>query len=169
MGLINYIKTKKRIKENEKYFAEEERIQKPIKLEVDKKNYDEAYKVAKSNYFNPKFDNYFTQTKLMVCLSLIDICYKLKNYDEINEYINRYREIDSSLNGKLHNTGAIAYYEIGKVMYENKKIEEAVDYLKKAYDLSGGTLFMTKEDKEKYLKILNIKDDRQFEDFSEDY
>lgn len=37
MGLINYIKTKRRIKENEKYFVEEERIQKPIKLEVDKK------------------------------------------------------------------------------------------------------------------------------------
>ena len=30
MGLINYIKNKKRKKENEKYFAEEEKIQNPI-------------------------------------------------------------------------------------------------------------------------------------------
>ena len=37
MGLINYIKIKGGTKENEKYFVEEERIQKPIKLEVDKK------------------------------------------------------------------------------------------------------------------------------------
>ena len=169
MGLINYIKNKKRKKENEKYFAEEEKIQNPIKLEINKKNYGEAYKLAKDNYQNPIFTNYYAQTKLMICLSLIDICYKLKKDDVTNEYINMYKQVDSSLNGDMHKNGAIAYYEIGKIMYENDKKESAFEYLKKAYNLSGGTLFLTKEDKEKYLKFLNLKDDRTFEDFSEDY
>ena len=153
MGLINHIKNKKRKKENEKYFAEEEKIQNPIKLEINKKNYGEAYKLAKDNYQNPIFANYYTQTKLMICLSLIDICYKLKKDDETNEYINMYKQVDSSL-GDMHKDGAIAYYEIGKIMYENDKKESAFEYLKKAYNLSGGTLFLTKR---KVLKIFEYK------------
>ena len=77
--------------------------------------------------------------------------------------------MDNTLNGNLHKNGAIAYYEIGKVMYENDKKESAFEHFKKAYDISGATLFLTNEDKEKYLKFLNIKDNRTFEDFSEDY
>ena len=169
MGLIKYFEIKKRKKQNEKYFAEEKEVQYPIKLEVDNKNYKSAYKLAKDYYNSPAFVKYFTQTKLYICSSLIDVCYKLQKNEEVSEYINAYKQIDFLLNGSLHKNGAMFFYEIGKIMFENDIKEDAFKYLKNAYDLSNGTLFLTKEDKEKYLKFLNIKDDRTFEDFSQDY
>lgn len=169
MGIIKNIKIKKRKKENELYFLEEEKIQKPIKIELNKNNYNEAYNLAIAAYESNMFDSYYMQTKLTICIILIDLCYKLNKDEEADEYINMYIKLDSSLNGELHKTKALSYYEIGKVMYKNKRESIASLYLKKAYDLSEGILFLTKEDKEIYLKFLNIKDNRTFEDFAEEY
>lgn len=167
MGLFKYIENRKRKKENEKYFVEEEQVQKPIRLEIEKGNYVGAYSFAKETYQSDMFYSYCSQTKLVVCLRLIDICYKLKKDDEVDIYINTYKEIDNTL--KFHKDRGDSYYEIGKVMFENGRKEKAREFLQIAYDMSKGILFSTKEAKEKYLSFLNVKDDREFEDFSEDY
>lgn len=167
MGIFKFIEKKKRKKQNEKYFAEEREIQKPITQQIEKANYEEAYKIAKKHYQSDGYEKYFRQTKLFICLKLIDLCYKLNKDEEVDEYINTYKSIDETL--KFHKERGDFYYEIGKVMYENGRKEKSRKFLQTAYDKSNGTLFLTKEDKEKYLTFLNIKDDRTFEDFSEDY
>ena len=91
MGIFKFIETKKRKKQNEKYFAEEREIQKPITQQIEKENYEEAYKMAKECYSSETYEKYFRQTKLFICLKLIDLCYKLKKDSEVDVYINAYK------------------------------------------------------------------------------
>ena len=167
MGLLKFIEIKKRKKLNEKYFAEEKEIQEPIRILIEKENYEGAYKLAKETFQSETYESFFRQTKLFICLKLIDLCYKLNNDSEADTYIDTYIKEDEKI--EIHKKTGEYYYIIGKVMFENGRKEKAREFLQKAYDKSKGTLFLTKEDKEKYLKFLKIKDDRTFEDFSEDY
>ena len=167
MGIFKFIEKKKRKKQNEKYFAEEGEIQKPITHQIEKANYEEAYKIAKKYYQSDDYEKYFRQTKLFICLKLIDLCYKLKKDSEVDVYINSYKKVDEILG--IQDKLGESDYIIGKVLFENGRKEKSRKFLQTAYDKSNGTLFLTKENKEKYLTFLNIKDDRTFEDFSEDY
>lgn len=167
MGLLKFIEIKKRKKLNEKYFEEANKIQEPIRKLIEKGNYDKAYKLAKETYQSDTYESFFRQTKLFICLKLIDLSYKLNKDKDADIYIEAYKKVDEKI--EIHDKLGESYYIIGKVMFENGKKEKAREFLQKAYDKSKGTLFLTKEDKEKYLKFLNIKDDRTFEDFSEDY
>lgn len=167
MGLFNIFKKRNQKKELDKFSSEMELITKPIYQKIQSGDYNGAYDFAKQFYDCDEFNGYYFQIKMDLCIYLIKICYKLNKDEEVDKYINTYKSIDETL--KFHKDRGDCYYEIGKVMFEYDRKENAREYLQKAYDMSNGTLFLGKEAKEKYLPFLKIKDDRTFEDFSQDY
>ena len=167
MGLFDKFKKNNKKNELDKFSREMELITRPIYQKTQNEDYEGAYNLARQFYDCEEFNDYYFQIKMDLCIYLIKICYKLNKDKEVDEYINTYKSIDETL--KFHKERGDFYYEIGKIMFDNNRMDKAREFLKKAYDMSNGTLFLGKEAKEKYLPFLKIKHDRTFEDFSGDY